>query len=172
MGSNRVFAFFTATLLFLLPYTAQATKFYKDFFPSPEAYCVEGCNTVAQYLTFNYTSTLDPEEDYYKIQCSNSLLVQSIYLCAQVHCSTDEIAAGIAVLNRDCEDYGDVTLPSFETYALSPEELAQVPRVNDTAGSTSAVDPLNHPVVPDAEWWAQGTRTLVRSKTSRRSYSC
>lgn len=165
MVFNRYFVLVALFGLSYLPQNAQAAqaiKYYKDYFPSAKAYCVEGCSQVVRHLTFNFTTTLDPLEDYYAIQCSNPLLVQSIYLCAQVYCSPDEIIAGIAGVSSDCEEYGGVTLPSFDTYALPSEALAKVPVVNDTAGSTSAAQPLNYPVVPNEEWWARGARTIVR----------
>jgi hypothetical protein len=59
-------------------------------------------------------------------------------------------------------EYERTSLPSFETIALAPKELAAIQRVARIAEDNSAKKPVSHPVIPDQQWFALSFRTDVR----------
>lgn len=143
---------------FLLFSTVHADQFYADYYPAAQDYCLAGCQTVLGYVTFNQSADA-LLEDYYTSTCSNTLQLQSIYLCGQAYCERSGVLHYIAQQNAQCQREAGISLPSFETFEVTPEELAKIPVVNESAATTSATAPLTYAVIPTRDWAEIGIRT-------------
>ncbi|KAK4503042.1 hypothetical protein PRZ48_006469 [Zasmidium cellare] len=151
---------FTSTIADWEP--IQEYNWYKDYYPSSEDYCFNGCYTTADYVTFNVTPA-GGADDYYLNLCSNDLKIKSIFYCAQKYCTYEEAVAGRNQMSPSCEGNAGFPLPTVDSMRISQEELDQVPVINSTTGLATAPPEgvaINTPIVPDQEWLDLSIRTV------------
>lgn len=139
----------------------QQYSWYKDFDPTPEQCCFNGCNTVVDLITFNFTPPGNPN-DYYINSCSNTLQIKSLFYCSQKYCTYEETVSGRHQLNSECVINADIPLPTVDSFLLSQSELDALPLVNETAGLASVSSTFNTPVLVTQDWFELGYLTMVR----------
>lgn len=144
----------------------QEFSWYKKYYPQPNAYCFNGCYTDVDGISFNFTPPGGPD-DYYLNECSNTLRIKSMFYCAQKYCTYEESVAGRDQLSPECELNAGFPLPTVDSLLLSQEELDKIPIINSTAALATADAPINNAAIPDAEWQAQGSRTVVSEVRGR-----
>ena len=155
---HAVFESFAVLWLLLLSFTtpAQAVGW-----PQPVDICVQGCYDWTDHINWTLPDALAEEEDYYTKLCQATILHKSIYYCSQVYCTPHEIRHGLRWLNQTCHENGGFNLPSYESIALTPSELAKIQRVPPEYEDTHAEIKQDVPIVPNLAWGQLSWKTDI-----------
>lgn len=132
--------------------------------PSPQEYCVWGCNQATSYIGFAGADPLD----LYGNQCSHELFLQSFFNCVQQHCSEKEAEAGLKLQDNVCVTNAGVNLPAIDGYMLSPDELAAVEVADATVSVSSLLEPLDYPIIVPELSYELARRTTAAHFGNRR----
>ncbi|KAI5362386.1 putative FAD-binding 8, ferric reductase, NAD binding domain-containing protein [Septoria linicola] len=144
-------------LLNLLSSLPVTLAFYKDFYPQPLHYCAYGCQALAPYITFNIPLTT---ASFAVSQCTNNIKLQSLYACAQAHCTPEEYTAGMKYISSECERNTGVGIPEPEGMKVGEEELGFVQRLSEMEGLATLTDPSNGTAIPDRQWHEQAVESV------------
>ena len=122
------------------------------------AFCVAACRS--SFFQVKFTDV--PENTPFGVQeCTSSLHLQSLYLCAGLHCSSQEVRIGsLTELNETCLETAGVSLPSYDLVKnFTDEDIAGLERLDasDREASISSGAPIL-PTDDSVDLWA---RTLV-----------
>ncbi|SMR42836.1 unnamed protein product [Zymoseptoria tritici ST99CH_3D1] len=160
LGLNILLVFFTSNVT-AASYPVQQYKWYRNYYPLPEQYCIYGCQGTLNYVKFNFTPISTDINGYLLNRCSNKLLLNSILYCGQKYCTPREVREGRKALARDCDQIG-LPYPTIEDARLSDEALNNILVLNYTAGLATANAPLGPGVaaIPDLDWHTRSERTV------------
>ncbi|KXT06243.1 hypothetical protein AC578_9182 [Pseudocercospora eumusae] len=120
--------------------------------PQPVDTCVQGCYDWTDHINWTLPDALAEEEHYYAKLCQATILHKSIYYCSQVYCTPHQVRHGLRWLNQTCHDNGGFNLPSYESIALTPAELASIQRVPPEYEATHAEIKQDVPIIPNLAW--------------------
>jgi hypothetical protein len=123
-------------------------------------YCPLACETGVNYVTFNDTNSSLSS----KVRgCRSELRVTSLYLCFDEFCTRDgEIEKWIDNQKPWCEEYANVTLPSFHDVLdrWTPDDKAEVRRL--AADEAFEFPTINEVVIPNDDLVRRAFTTMVR----------
>lgn len=92
--------------------------------------CASACLSPISELQFNGSPD---SSEYYAFTCTNTLLVQSTFLCMRYYCSETEITHGLVSLDSTCETYGAVhILPWVIIENTTDQQLLGFPHIDYT----------------------------------------
>lgn len=146
-------------LLILVPLvlpTAQGAEW-----PTNSQLCLLACQDSLGSVTFGTTTYTD---DYYTGYCQDTLRFQSAYLCAQQHCSPQEIESGLKSFQETC-DIVHLTIPSYDDVIANYS--AQEPPPTIAYGDVFE-ESVNNTLVPNDELFDLGYRSWVNMNASSR----
>ncbi len=124
-------------LIFLWPWLL-----YKCCAINSPGHCGDACKSVVSGLTF---TGISPLSDYYGSLCTNTLSVQSTFLCMKHYCTESEIDATLEDLGCSCEQYGAVSLLPWSIISnISDAKYLEYPHIgaDDLASTTTYTTPV------------------------------
>ncbi|OBR10496.1 Ferric reductase like transmembrane component [Colletotrichum higginsianum IMI 349063] len=112
--------------------------------------CFDSCTYTLRAPRFNDTQSYNgtmPAKSKLIASCESRLHIESLYLCADLHCDLTHRVAGLSDLNHTCQTYMNTSLPPFEIVAhYSDVEIAGLRRLTQEEGVDKTV--LNEVVLP------------------------
>lgn len=130
---------------------------------SPDEVCFDACQACLTPVHFdetlwNQTGLLKP--------CYSPRAIISLYLCLDVYCRPEALAAGLGPLNETCQEHAHTVLPPFSLISnYSAEDVAGVRRfdLNETGKSHT----FREVVIPSEHFFRVWWDTLVGNHARR-----
>lgn len=91
--------------------------------------CMAACDAALSYLTFNGSEL----QSYYVAECTNSLRVQSMFVCSKTYCKESDIQPGLNYFEKYCQTYGSVDLLPYSIISNFTTESIEALRQVTTA---------------------------------------
>ena len=121
--------------------------------------CVDTCNTALENAVWR---TANATDDYYTGFCLDILRFESMWLCASVHCSPDDIQSGVDYYVEDCVTNAGIQLPSYDdTIASYRSNFSDIPVLSIADISPDTI--VNTTVLPGDDIWQLASHAEVSS---------